>query len=164
MRHSVDVLARNTTWTLARDTSLGLDFVAVNFYDGQGFMVKTNLNVKSVRELNSATVCVQPGTTHELNLADYFRTNRMQLNPVVIEKMEDGVAAYFAGRCDALTADISGLSSTRSAQGADASRHVDLRCVAISRTTSPRSFRTGTVKLAKNTSRASGHIPSKRAG
>lgn len=122
----VDILARNTTWTLARDTSLGLDFVAVNFYDGQGFMVKRTLNVKSAKELNGATVCVQPGTTTELNLADYFRANRMQFRPVVIEKLEEVVAAYLAGRCDAYTTDASGLASTRSAQGANANQHIIL--------------------------------------
>lgn len=122
----VDILARNTTWTLQRDTSLGLDFVAVSFYDGQGFMVKKSLGVKSAKELNGATVCVQPGTTTELNLADYFRAQKMQFKPVVIEKMEEAVAAYLAGRCDAYTTDASGLASTRSAQGAAAADHVIL--------------------------------------
>ncbi len=80
----VDILARNTTWTLSRDTSLGLNFVGVNYYDGQGFMVPKKLKVKSAKQLNGATVCVQPGTTNELNLADWFRANRMTFKPVVI--------------------------------------------------------------------------------
>ena len=109
----VDILARNTTWTVTRDTSLGLNFVGVNYYDGQGFMVPRKLNVKSAKQLNGATVCVQPGTTTELNLADYFRANRMSFKPVVIEKLEEVLNAYFAGRCDVYTTDHSGLISTR---------------------------------------------------
>jgi general L-amino acid transport system substrate-binding protein len=104
----VDLLARNTTWTITRDTSLGLNFVGVNFYDGQGFMVPRKLNVKSAKQLNGATVCVQPGTTTELNLADYFRANRMTFKPVVIEKLEEVTNAYFSGRCDVFTTDVSG--------------------------------------------------------
>ena len=111
----VDVLARNTTWTLSRDTSLGLDFAAISFYDGQGFMVPRKLGVKSAKELNGATVCVQPGTTTELNLADYFRATKMTFKPVVIEKIEEVRAAFFAGRCDVFTTDASGLYSTRAA-------------------------------------------------
>ena len=109
----VDMLSRNTTWTITRDTSLGLNFVGVNFYDGQGFMVPKKLNVKSAKQLNGATVCVQPGTTTELNLADYFRANRMTFKPVVIEKLEEVLNAYFSGRCDVFTTDVSGLVSTR---------------------------------------------------
>ena len=109
----IDVLARNTTGTLSRDTSLGLNFVGVNFYDGQGFMVPKKLNVKSAKELNGATVCVQPGTTTELNLADYFRANKIDFKPVVIEKLEEVIAAFFSGRCDVYTTDASGLASTR---------------------------------------------------
>jgi general L-amino acid transport system substrate-binding protein len=111
----VDLLSRNTTWTLQRDTALGLDFTGVNYYDGQGFMVNKKLGVKSAKELNGATVCVQPGTTTELNLADYFRTNKMTFKPVVIEKLEEIRAAFFAGRCDVYTTDASGLYSTRAA-------------------------------------------------
>jgi general L-amino acid transport system substrate-binding protein len=111
----VDLLARNTTITLTRDTALGLDFTAVNYYDGQGFMVNKKLGVKSAKELNGATVCVQPGTTTELNLADYFRSNRMTFKPVVIEKVEEVRAAFFSGRCDVYTTDASGLYSTRAA-------------------------------------------------
>ncbi len=111
----VDMLARTTTWTLTRDTALGFDFTGINYYDGQGFMVNKKLGVKSAKELNGATVCVQPGTTTELNLADYFRANKMTFKPVVIEKVEEVRAAFFAGRCDVFTTDASGLYSTRAA-------------------------------------------------
>ncbi len=122
----VDMLARNTTWTLARDTSLGLDFLGVNFYDGQGFMVKRSLGVKSAKELDGATVCVQPGTTTELNLTDWFRANTLRFTPVVIERLEEVNAAFFAGRCDALTTDVSGLASVRASQGPRAEEYVIL--------------------------------------
>jgi general L-amino acid transport system substrate-binding protein len=112
----VDVLSRNTTWTLQRDTQLGLTFAPVTFYDGQGFMVPKKLGVKSAKELNGATICVQPGTTTELNLADYFRANKMTFKPVVIEKLEETENAYFSGRCDVYTTDRSGLASTRIAK------------------------------------------------
>ena len=105
----VDMLSRTTTWTLTRDTALGFDFTGINYYDGQGFMVNKKLGVKSAKELNGATVCVQPGTTTELNLADYFRANKMTFKPVVIEKVEEVRAAFFAGRCDVFTTDASGL-------------------------------------------------------
>jgi general L-amino acid transport system substrate-binding protein len=109
----VDVLSRNTTWTLTRDTSLGLNFTGVTYYDGQGFMVPKKLGVKSAKELDGATVCVQPGTTTELNLADYFRANNMKFTPVVIEALQEVNAAFFSGRCDVLTTDASGLASVR---------------------------------------------------
>jgi len=112
----VDMAARNTTVTLSRDTSLGFDFPAINFYDGQGFMVKASLGVKSAKELNGATICVQPGTTTEQNLTDWARANSIQFTPVVIERVEEVVGAYAAGRCDAYTTDVSGLAATRSAQ------------------------------------------------
>src|SRR2546423_8575418 len=111
----VDILSNNTTATLTRDTALGLDFTAITYYDGQGFMVNKKLGVKSAKELNGATVCVQLGTTTELNLADYFRANKMTFKPVVIEKVEEVRAAFFAGRCDVFTTDASGLYSTRAA-------------------------------------------------
>ncbi len=111
----VDLLVRTTTYTLTRDTALGFDFTGVNYYDGQGFMVNKKLGVKSAKELNGATVCVQPGTTTELNLADYFRANKMTFKPVVIEKVEEVRAAFFAGRCDVFTTDASGLYATRAA-------------------------------------------------
>jgi general L-amino acid transport system substrate-binding protein len=122
----VDVLARNTTWTITRDTSLGLNFVGVNYYDGQGFMVPKKLNVKSAKELGGATVCVQPGTTTELNLADYFRANRMSFRPVVIEKLEEVLNAYFAGRCDVFTTDHSGLIALRASRAPNPAEHVIL--------------------------------------
>jgi general L-amino acid transport system substrate-binding protein len=109
----IDVLARNSTWTISRDSSLGLSFVGVNFYDGQGFMVKKALGVKSAKELKGASVCVQTGTTTELNLADYFRSNKIDYKPVVFEKSDEVVAAYEAARCDAFTTDASGLYAER---------------------------------------------------
>jgi len=112
----IDVLARNTTYSLSRDTSLGLTFTATNFYDGQGFMVNKSLGVSSAKELNGATICVQPGTTTELNLTDWFRANKLDFKPVVIEKLEDVEAAFFSGRCDAYTTDASGLAGTRAAK------------------------------------------------
>jgi general L-amino acid transport system substrate-binding protein len=122
----VDLLSRNTTWTLSRDASLGFNFAGVNFYDGQGFMVPKKLNVKSAKQLNGATICVLPGTTTEVNLADYFRANRMSFKPVVIEKLEELQNAYFAGRCDAYTTDISGLVSIRGSRAANPAEHVIL--------------------------------------
>ncbi|MFO1087483.1 MAG: amino acid ABC transporter substrate-binding protein [Reyranellaceae bacterium] len=111
----VDMLSNNTTITLTRDTALGLDFTAVTYYDGQGFLVNKKLGVKSAKELNGATVCVAPGTTTELNLADYFRANKMTFKPVVIEKVEEVRAAFFSGRCDVYTNDASSLYATRAA-------------------------------------------------
>jgi len=111
--NEVDLLARNTTWTMNRDTALGLNFVGVNYYDGQGFMVREDLNVTSALQLSGATVCVQAGTTTELNLTDYFRANNMEFNPVVIESQSDVNAAYEQGRCDVLTTDASGLYASR---------------------------------------------------
>lgn len=122
----IDMLARNTTQTLTRDSSLGLIGAGVNYYDGQGFMVTKKLGVKSAKELNGATVCVQPGTTTELNLADYFRANKMQFKPVVIEKLDEVVAAYAAGRCDVYTTDASGLAATRATQLQNPDDHVIL--------------------------------------
>ena len=107
----IDILSRNTTWTLTRDTQQGLNFAGTLYYDGQGFMVAKKLGVKSARELDGAAVCVQPGTTTELNLADYFRANNMKFKPVVIENLQEVNAAFFAGRCDVLTTDASGLAA-----------------------------------------------------
>jgi general L-amino acid transport system substrate-binding protein len=122
----IDVLARNTTWTVTRDTGLGLNFVGVNYYDGQGFMVPRRLKVTSAKQLDGATVCVQPGTTTELNLADYFRANRMSFKPVVIEKLEEVLNAYFAGRCDVYTTDVSGLVAVRASRAPKPDDHVIL--------------------------------------
>jgi general L-amino acid transport system substrate-binding protein len=110
----VDVLCRNATWTLSRDTQLGLNFVQVNYYDGQGFMVPKKMNIKSAKQLDGATVCVLPGTTTEQNLADYFRTNNMKMKPVVIDSNTELNKAFFAGRCDSLTSDVSQLAGARS--------------------------------------------------
>jgi general L-amino acid transport system substrate-binding protein len=120
----VDMLARNTTWTLGREAQLGLAFASVNFYDGQGFMVKQSSGVTSAKQLDGATVCVQPGTTTELNLADFFRTNRMRFTPVVIEQPEEIRQAFRSGRCDAYTNDASSLASFRAAEGAAGEQYI----------------------------------------
>ena len=109
----VDMLSRNTTWTYTRDTSLGLDFTAVNFYDGQGFMVRKDLGVDSALELDGATVCTEQGTTTELNMADFFRKHELEYVPVVVQKVDEAVAAYASGRCDVYTTDKSGLAAQR---------------------------------------------------
>jgi len=109
----VDVLVRNTTWTSSRDSSLGLNFTGVDYYDGQGFMVRKSLKVNSALELNGASVCVQQGTTTELNLADYFRAHKMQLKSVTFATANEAVKAYDAGRCDSYTTDASGLYAER---------------------------------------------------
>jgi len=109
----IDLLSRNSTWTQTRDTALGINFAGVVYYDGQGFLVRRSLGVKSARELDGAAVCVNAGTTTELNLADYFRTRRMNYTPVVFEKSDEVVAAYAAGRCDVYTTDQSGLYAQR---------------------------------------------------
>lgn len=109
----IDVLSRNTTWTYTRDTSLGLDFTAVTYYDGQGFMVRKNSGVKSVNDLDGASICTNMGTTTELNLADYFNSHKMDYNLVTFEKMDEVIAAYDNGRCDAFTTDQSGLYAQR---------------------------------------------------
>ncbi len=109
----IDVLTRNATRTLSRETQLGLNFVAVNYYDGQGFLISKKLGVKSAKELDGATVCVLPGTTTEQNAADYFRTNKMAWKPVVIENTSELAKTFFAGRCDVLTSDASQLAGTR---------------------------------------------------
>jgi general L-amino acid transport system substrate-binding protein len=121
----IDVLARNTTWTFSRDTDLRLDFVGVNYYDGQGFMVRKDLGVTSAKELDGATVCIQTGTTTELNLADFFKANNMTYQPIAIETNAEGEQQYLAGACDAYTTDISGLAATRAAF-ADPDNHIFL--------------------------------------
>ncbi len=110
----IDVLCRNTTQTLTRETTNGLNFAHVNFYDGQGFLVRKKLGVKSAKELGGATVCVLPGTTTELNAADFFRKHKMQWKPVVIEQTAELSKAFFGGRCDSLTSDASQLAAHRS--------------------------------------------------
>src|SRR5712664_2478629 len=105
----IDVLSRNTTWTVSRDTSLGANFTGVTYYDGQGFLVKKSLKVNSALELNSASVCVQTGTTTEQNLADYFRSNNMKYEVIAFGTADETVKAYEAGRCDVFTSDVSQL-------------------------------------------------------
>jgi general L-amino acid transport system substrate-binding protein len=122
----VDMLSNNTTWTLQRDTALGFDFTGITYYDGQGFMVNKKLGVKSAKELNGATICVAPGSTTELNLADYFRANKMSFKPVVIEKVDEIRAAFFSGRCDVYTTDRSGLFATRVANAPNPDDYVIL--------------------------------------
>ena len=109
----VDLLSNNSTWTLTRDTALGLDFVGITYYDGQGFMVPKKLGVKSARELNGASICVLTGSTSELNIADYFRTNKMTFKPVLFEDPDQSRAAFFSGRCDAYSGDQARLYATR---------------------------------------------------
>jgi general L-amino acid transport system substrate-binding protein len=109
----IDVLSRITTITFQRDVQLGIEFPATNWYDGTGFIVPKKLNVKSVKDLNGATICIQPGTTNEVDVADYFRKNNLRFTPVVIERLEEGMNAYFAGRCDALAQDQASLASVR---------------------------------------------------
>ncbi len=109
----IDMLARNTTWTFSRDTDLKFDFVGVNYYDGQGFMVPKALGVSSAKELDGATVCIQTGTTTELNLADYFRANNITYQPVPIETNAEAQQQYLAGACDVYTTDASGLAAQR---------------------------------------------------
>lgn len=109
----VDLLVRNTTWTSSRDSSLGLNFTGVDYYDGQGFMVRKALKVNSALELGDASVCVQQGTTTELNLADFFRANNMKLKTVTFATADEAIKAYDAGRCDAYTTDASGLYAER---------------------------------------------------
>lgn len=109
----IDMLARNTTWTFSRDVDLGFEFVGVNYYDGQGFMVPAALGVSSAKELSGATICIQTGTTTELNLADFFRANNMSYEPVPIETNAEAQQKYLANACDVYTTDASGLAATR---------------------------------------------------
>ncbi len=109
----IDMLARNSTWTFSRDTDLRLDFVGVNYYDGQGFLVNKALGVSSATELDGATVCIQTGTTTELNLADYFRANNMTYSPVPVATNAEGEQQFLAGACDVYTTDVSGLAASR---------------------------------------------------
>lgn len=110
---AIDVLSRNTTWTMSRDTTLGFNFVGVMYYDGQGFMVRKSLNLKSVAELNGASICVQTGTTNELNVGDYFRTNNLKYELIAFATIDETIKAYDSGRCDAFTSDQSQLYAVR---------------------------------------------------
>ena len=121
----VDMLARNTTWTFSRDVDLKFEFTGINYYDGQGFMVPKDLGVGSAKDLDGATVCIQTGTTTELNLADFFRSNNISYEPVPIETNAEAQQQYLAGACDVYTTDASGLAATR-ATFEDPSAHVVL--------------------------------------
>ncbi len=122
----IDLLSRNTTYTLTRDASLGLHFLPPTYYDGQGFMVPVKSKVKSAKLLKGATVCVQSGTTTEKNLTDYSRANKLDLKPIVFEKQEAATGAYFSGRCVAFTTDASGLASIRNKDAKDPKEHIIL--------------------------------------
>ncbi len=122
----IDILSRNTTWTLTRDASLGMEFTGVTYYDGQGFMVPAKLKLKSATQLKGATVCVQSGTTTEKNLTDYSRSHNLNIKPVVFDKLEAATGAYFSGRCVAYTTDASGLASTRNKEAKTPADHVIL--------------------------------------
>ena len=122
----VDILSRNTTWTLTRDASLGMSFTGVTYYDGQGFMVPAKGKIKSAKQLKGATVCVQSGTTTEKNLTDFSRANKLDIKPVVFEKQEAANGAYFAGRCQAYTTDASGLASIRNKEAKVPAEHLIL--------------------------------------
>jgi len=122
----VDLLSNNSTWTLTRDTALGLDFVGVTYYDGQGFMVPKKLGVKSAKELNGASICVLTGSTSELNIADYFRANKMSFKPVLFEDPDQSRSAFFNGRCDAYSGDQARLYATRIANAPNPDDYVVL--------------------------------------
>ena len=122
----IDVLSRNTTWTLTRDVSLGLNFTGVTYYDGQGFMVPVKGKIKNAKQLKNATVCVQSGTTTEKNLTDFSRANNLGIKPIVFEKLEATNAAYFSERCQAYTTDASGLASIRNKEAKNPADHLIL--------------------------------------
>ncbi len=122
----IDILSRNTTWTLTRDASLGLHFTGATYYDGQGFMVPTKGKIKSAKQLKGATVCVQSGTTTEKNLSDYSKANALGIKPVVFDTQEATNKAYFAGRCQAYTTDASGLASVRNKEASKPEDHLIL--------------------------------------
>ncbi|WP_395700987.1 amino acid ABC transporter substrate-binding protein [Aquabacterium sp.] len=122
----IDILSRNTTWTLTRDASLGMQFTGVTYYDGQGFMVPAKGKIKSAKQLKGATVCVQSGTTTEKNLTDFSRAHKLDIKPVVFEKVEAATGAYFAGRCQAYTTDASGLASQRKQEAKNPADHLIL--------------------------------------
>ena len=122
----IDILSRNTTWTLTRDASLGMHFTGTTYYDGQGFMVPAKGKIKSAKQLKGATVCVQSGTTTEKNLTDFSRANKLDIKPVVFEKQEAATGAYFSGRCQAFTTDASGLASIRNKEAKNPADHLVL--------------------------------------
>ncbi len=120
----VDLLYRSTTWTLGREGNLGALFASINFYDGTGFLVKKASGVKSAKEMDGATICVAPGTSTELAIADYFRVNKLKFTPILIQDASEITAAYESGRCDAYSTDASGLAAYRATQGPKATDHV----------------------------------------
>ena len=120
----LDLLVRETTWTLGREANLGLLFAGINFYDGTGFLVKSSAGVRSVKDLNGATICVQPGTSTELAIADYFRLNNLKFTPVLIQDLAEVQNSYLSGRCDSYSTDASGLASFRFQQGSKAEEHI----------------------------------------
>ena len=122
----VEVLSSRATWSLIRDASLGINFLPISFYDGQSFLVPRKLGIKTGKELAGATICVQPGTTSELNLADFLRVNKIQARQVTIEERDAVEAAYLNGRCDAFTTDATSLAATRAGRAAVADDHVIL--------------------------------------
>ncbi|PUE20903.1 amino acid ABC transporter substrate-binding protein [Limnohabitans sp. WS1] len=122
----IDILSRNTTWTLNRDASLGLHFTGTTYYDGQGFMVTKKSKITSAKSLKGATVCVQSGTTTEKNLNDFSKVNKLNIKPVVFDTQEATNKAYFAGRCQAYTTDASGLASVRNKEATNPDDHVIL--------------------------------------
>ncbi|MBS1209936.1 MAG: extracellular solute-binding protein family 3 [Proteobacteria bacterium] len=122
----VDILARNTTWTLTRDASLGLSFTGITYFDGQGFLVPKKLKLTSAKQLKNAEICVQSGTTNEKNLADYFRSQNIKIKPVVFEGFEASFKAFFSGRCQAYTTDISGLAGVRNKEAKNPDDYVIL--------------------------------------
>ncbi len=117
----IDLLVRSTTWTLGREGNLGLLFAGVNFYDGTGFLVKASMGVKGAKEMDGATICVQPGTSTELAIADFYRLNKMKFTPVLIQDLNEIQNAFLSGRCDAYSTDLSALASFRFQQGPKAS-------------------------------------------
>jgi general L-amino acid transport system substrate-binding protein len=122
----IDILSRNTTWTLTRDASLGMSFTGVTYYDGQGFMVPKKLKVTSAKQLKNASICVQSGTTTEKNLTDYFKSIKVAMKPVVFEGLEASIKAFFSGRCQAYTTDASGLASIRNKEASNPDDYVIL--------------------------------------
>ncbi|TDP59059.1 amino acid ABC transporter substrate-binding protein (PAAT family) [Roseateles toxinivorans] len=122
----IDILSRNTTWTLTRDASLGMVFTGTTYYDGQGFMVPAKGKIKNAKQLKGTTVCVQSGTTTEKNLTDFSRANKLDIKPVVFEKVEAATGAYFAGRCQSYTTDASGLASVRNKEAKNPADHIIL--------------------------------------
>jgi general L-amino acid transport system substrate-binding protein len=122
----IDVLLRNTTITISRDTSLGFNYAGINFYDGQAFIVPKKLNVSSLKDLAGATICIATGTTHELTIADWFRARNLSFQPLIIENQESMYQAFFAGRCDAMTQDSSALAAAKAARAGNPDDYVIL--------------------------------------